>query len=92
MNKPLILNYAVSCVGDNKKVFEYSYIKDMSIVKQKNKEEIFIDMDKKINELVTLTRVKKESDDEGFSLLEIITKTAVKCESDDEEELPDFIL
>lgn len=86
MNRPIILDNAVERIEDNKKDFEYDYSKDMNVVKMNNLTIPFIDIDTYSNELVTKTKVERESDDEEYRLLELLTKTAVERERDDEED------
>lgn len=85
MNKPIILDNALERVGNNDKMFEYNYLKDMNVVLVNEKVVPFIDMNSDTSELITKTRVDRESDDEGFSLLELETKTEVAREQDEEE-------
>ncbi len=85
MNRPVILDNAVERIGVNNKAFEYDYSKDMNIVKKDKFTMPFIDVEKISNELVTKTKVERESDDDGFSLLELKSKTAVERERDDED-------
>lgn len=85
MNKPIILDNALERVGNSNKVFEYNYSKDMNVVLVNEEVIPFIDMNGHIHELITETRVERESDDETFSMIsEMLTKTALERESDDE--------
>ena len=86
MNRPIILDNAVERTRDVK-IFEYDYTKDMNIVKKDDITIPFIDIGSS-NEMMTKTKVERESDDEAFSLLELETKTEIKREQDDED--PEF--
>jgi len=86
MNRPIILDYAVDRNGSDNKCFKYDYSKDMNVVNKGNSIIPFIDSGNNAVEIVTKTKVKRESDDEAYSnLLELSTKTEVDRESDDEE-------
>ena len=85
MKRPIILDNAINRIGDENKVFEYDYFKDMNVIKTKTISVPFIDSGNLAVELETKTKVKRESDDEAFSLLEICSKTEVERERDDEE-------
>jgi hypothetical protein len=85
MNKPIILDNAILRSGENDKIFEYDYKSDINIVKVGKARIPFIDIDTSSNELTTVTRVFRESDDEELSLLELKSKTEVTRERDDEE-------
>jgi hypothetical protein len=85
MNKPIILDNAIPRSGENDKIFEYDYKNDMNIVKVGKARIPFIDIDTASNELTTVTRVFRESDDEEISLLELLSKTAQNRERDDDD-------
>ncbi|WP_411679669.1 hypothetical protein [Clostridium thailandense] len=85
MNRPIILDNAIERDGDNNKIFEYDYSKDVNVVKMDKQVIPFIDMDTHFNELLTKTKVERECDDEDYSLSELYTKTERHRERDDEE-------
>lgn len=85
MNKPLILDFAISRNRDGRKQFEYDYSKDLNIININGSPIIFIESDVKINEAQTETRADRERDDEDSCFLEMMTKTETQRERDDEE-------
>lgn len=84
MNKPIILDNAVERTGDGSNIFKYDYSKDMNVVKMENITIPFIDIGES-SELLTKTKVDRESDDDEFRLLELLTKSAEDRERDDDE-------
>ena len=85
MNKPIILDNGLDRAGNDNKIFEYNYAKDMNVILVNEEVIPFIDMNGYSHELTTKTRVERERDDESFSILsEMLTKTSHKRESDDE--------
>lgn len=86
MNKPIILNNAVNRVGDDNKIFEYDYNKDINVIQMNGQEIPFISIDKRVSELFTKTaEASRESDDDECSCIELYSKTNVAREQDDDE-------
>lgn len=86
MNKPIILDNAISRTGDSNKIFEYDFTRDMNMLKKEFGTGIFIDMDSSLPEWVTKTKAERERDDEAFSFAELQTKTFTERERDDEDD------
>lgn len=84
MKRPLILERAIIREKDGDKIFEYSYSQDMNVLK-KEKNKLFIDLDKKTLELATITKVAREADDAECDVREMYSKTESTRERDDEE-------
>ncbi|TXL65627.1 hypothetical protein FHP05_05745 [Cerasibacillus terrae] len=87
MNRPIILDNAICRIGEDTKKFNYDYSLDMNVVKGGPTINLFIDLNRNTNEMVTKTKVERERDDEDFYYSELFTKTEVKRERDDEESL-----
>lgn len=82
--RPLILSFAVPRRGEYNPIYSYCYNSAMNVVRISDSEVNFIDLASDEPSLMTKTKVKSESDDEGYNLLEIKTKTEVSPEKDDE--------
>ncbi len=84
MNKPIILDGAIARIKDDNKFFIYDYFSDVNVIYSNNNTIPFIETGEINTEVLTKTRVKRESDDENLCLLELLTKTKVQREQDDE--------
>ena len=84
MKKPILLDYVVSRTEDNKKLYQYNYTHDMSVLVE-DESKLFIEYDVTNCAMQTKTKVRSESDDEDFRLMELATKTDAVRESDDED-------
>ncbi len=84
MNRPIILDNAIERYKNDKALFNYDYSKDLNTIQAYCKEIPFIELDKCSIELLTETRVDRESDDKDFDITELFSKTAQDRERDDE--------
>lgn len=84
MSRPIIFDYVTLRLGENIKLFDYDYSKDMNVMKD-NRNIKFIECDVANYESKTETRVQREADDIEYGLCELETKTEMQRERDDEE-------
>ena len=82
--KPLILDYVEKRKDEMETFYVYDFQKSLNVIEINGKKKPFIDFNREDISLLTKTKIKSESDDDGFALLELQTKTLVKQERDDE--------
>lgn len=83
MNRPVILDYAISRKNEDGKSFVYDYSCDMNNQKGDTTKR-FIEASITACLLQTKTRMQRESDDEEYNCLELLTKTEAGRERDDD--------
>lgn len=83
MSRPIIFDYVTQRSGENVKLFDYDYLRDMNVMKS-NRSIEFIDCDGADYVSQTETRVQRETDDREYGLCELETKTEKDRERDDE--------
>lgn len=82
--KPLLFDYAINRTGDATPIFHYDKELNLNVVNTDNGAVPFIDIDSNDIEMQTKTKIDRERDDDGMSLLELTTKTEVRREKDDD--------
>ncbi len=82
--KPLILDYSESRKGEIVISYHYNFQESINMILINGISTPFIDSDAGDISLITKTKVKSETDDDGYSILELETKSFSKQESDDE--------
>lgn len=79
--RPVILEFCTDRVDSPEKPFYYDNQLNLNIVKVGSRKIPFVDME--TVELMTKTKIARESDDEYIDTLELLTKTNTAREQDD---------
>lgn len=81
--KPLILDHAIQRKDTEESYFIYDYSMSLNVVNLDGRTIPFIALNNTEIQLLTKTKVKRESDDEDINVLELDTKTEKSRERDD---------